>query len=306
MTLSPDRLQQMRDCAVAAGAEYDRQAAEGTLYQPSRPFWDASLPTYIENWPLELHAMSIPSIVVRLSFDEARTLGSHNGDWGVTFEAPPDHQALKAAMIAKWDEKLRLFPRGAFIRLGSRSPKDGLYWGVNAQDHPGGRVRSGEEAWRRMTACSERIYEDLQMQLQMKYEPRIVFREWIDMPEWSEFRCFQHGAQLVGISQYFHRGVYPEVIKDAAGLKWAIEQFHEHVFRPAIKDNQSLQDVVFDVFVKKLKFSTITRWEVKLVEINPFGPLTDPCLFDWNRLEFRGQLRYRKEFGPRDTCTKEV
>jgi hypothetical protein len=312
----------------------EQKKAEGTLYKPSESFWEISKPTFIENWPVDLFNLSIPTAILMLDDREARTLGSYITELGEAFDnVPEEHETIKKFLVDKLDIFVKRYPHGAFVRLGSRSPKDALYWGCRPTDSPDGRVRSGEEAFWRLTACSERIYDDLQMQLAMHYDPRIVVRQWIDLPEWTEFRCFQRDGQLIGISQYYHRGVYSELETDAAALKWAIQQFHEKLFKP-VTALTHLRDVIFDVFVKKagggepsgvchcgatmdghsvydnhapVDNPLPVRWEVKLLEINPFFNMTDPCLFDWNRPEdFAGQLRYRKELGPRATSTCDV
>jgi hypothetical protein len=303
--------------------ETARRAQPNDLFGSCGDYWGTASPTFMENWPSDLRDISIPSYDRELSRDEALVLGASIWDWGECFDVShlSDERVneLRASLIQWLDSKVKLMPNGAFVRLGSRSPKDGLYWGQKPTDDTEGRVRTGEEAFWRMTAASERIADDLRLQLGKGYAPHIFVRQWIDMPEWCEFRCFQQNGRLIGISQYYNRGVYQEVCEDAAGMKWAIEQFHQLVFKPITQDNPTLKNVVFDIFVKPLIQVSIDgsgkpipgtgsrRYEVKLLEINPFFNLTDPCLFDWNApSDFRGQLRYRTELGPRATSTKEV
>jgi hypothetical protein len=153
-----------------------------------------------------------------------------------------------------------------------------------------------------LTCCSERIYDDLHMQIAMNYPPSVWIREGLDLPEWSEFRCFMQDRKLVGISQYYYRGVHQDLLGDVPGIKWAIQQF----FKLQFKDASHLDSVVFDVFVKRRRVGfrdgaetgPLYAYEVKLLEINPFYNLSDPCLFDWNRPEeFKGQIRFRTELG---------
>jgi D123 len=278
--------------------------------KPASEYWRIVVPTFMENWPSDLHNMSIPSRARKLTRDECLVLGASILDWGEAFNishlSGSQINTVRIGLTEWLDEHISVMPYGAFVRLGSRSPKDGLYWGTQKDDNPHGRVDNGTQAFWRLTAASERIADDLRMQLSVNYPTHIFIRQWIDMPEWCEFRCFQKNGRLIGVSQYYHRGVYSEVCDDAPGLKWAIEQFHQLVFAPTVQDNPELNDVVFDIFITR-RGNGDHRYEVKLLEINPYFNLTDPCLFDWNQpADFNGQLKYRFALGPRASCTKEV
>jgi len=308
---SDERTSMMESQIAEVSAIIEQQKADGTLYKPTQAYWDLARPTFIENWPSDLHSISIPSTIIRLDEREANTLGSYIIELGEGFEnTPEEHEAVRDDLIRIIDQAVKYYPHGAFVRLGSRSPKDAMYWGVG----PGEDsfcVRTGKDAWRLLTACSERVYDDLRMQLAMHYDPRIVVREWIDLPEWSEFRCFQRNGQLIGISQYYYRRPYLEILQDTDGIKWAIEQFHKLQFLPAYTS-----DIVFDIFVKRRQVGIrcfgpnagpMFNYEVKLLEINPFFNLTDPCLFDWTKPEeFDGRMRFTRELGTRAQGTGEV
>jgi hypothetical protein len=284
-------------------------------------YWDIVRPTYIENWERSLHSLSIPSIGILLEGDAARRLGSNIIEYGGEFcqtEAEQEHNARaldwaaraaasgmlnmpeppnKIELIeptlacgdisdirARVSDAVDRMPNGAFIRLGSRSPKDS--WALQRE---GGKVLPGEDPLRFILDCSERIYEDLMLAIQRNYYPCIWVRQWIDIPRWAEFRCFMKHRQLTGISQYnyLNNEIFPEL--DVDMCEWAIREF----FKDFLKAT-TLQDVVFDVFVKSRKAGPHSRdVEVKLLEINPYLELTDPCLFSWHA-EFDGSFRYNK------------
>lgn len=172
------------------------------------------------------------------------------------------------------------FPKGAFIRLGSRSPKDAFTREETQRTLP------GQDPLRFMLATSERICDDLHLALEENYAPHIFVRQWLDMPQWSEFRCFMQNRKLVGISQYYYMDQFEEIGKEAKGILFAITEFFK-LFR----DASHLGDVVFDVFVKLIQSENTWVWEVRLLEINPFFEMTDPCLFDWRR-PFGGVFKY--------------
>lgn len=333
---SPKPLKRCLDCdgtgsrfvATQENAGVEEAMTNETQNRPTNEYWDTARPTFMENWPGDLHSLSIPSYSRKLTRDEALVLGHDIVEWGEGFDvsnlSASQVQAIRTDLIQWMDAKVKTL-NGAFVRLGSRSPKDALYWGCKQGDDPSGKVMDGEKAYWRLTACSERVSDDLHMQIVMNYEPHIFLRQWVDLPEWTEFRCFQRDQQLIGISQYYYRGVYPEIANDASGLKWAIEQFHANCFSVVTRDYPHLKDVVFDVFIKRQMRDATNpsvsrssdwrpdaegkrfRYEVKLLEINPLFNLTDPCLFDWNKPEeFTGTLKYRTQLGPSLTSTAIV
>jgi hypothetical protein len=239
-----------------------------------------------------------------LSLEEARVFGSWIYELGEGFDEITTDAAFEATFKATLIRMLDLafegsFPDGAFVRLGSRSPKDSLYWGMDPEDSESGIVRNADQAIRRLISCSERVYDDLQMHLAMDTPPCIYLRKWIDIPEALEFRCFMKDRKLIGISQYYHHGVYPEVTDNLSKFKQIIEAFFAEKFLPAIH----LDSVVFDVFMTG---NNVRDYQTHLLEINPFYELCDPCLFDWSKPEdFQGQLRYRSELGSRGFGTKD-
>ncbi len=170
------------------------------------------------------------------------------------------------------------------MRLGSRSPKDSWY----GSEH-GFKVLNSHEALSILMGDSERVFDDLCLAINENYIPHIWIRQWVDMSKWSEFRCFMKARKLVGISQYFYRdGAFEEIISDADTIKWAIEQFF-----PEFASLSHLEDVVFDVYLKRRRYGDATAWECKLIEINPYFELTDPCLFNWNNPDgFDGSFKY--------------
>lgn len=242
-------------------------------------YFELVKPTYIENWPKELYSLSIGQVGIKLSIKEAEILCSNNLELNECFNFErfqnPDE------IIKILDSGIIKFPNGAFVRLGSRSPKDCLYPSKE-------KCFNGKDAFKRLTACSERISEDLSLAINNNYEPYIWLREWQEIPEWAEFRCFMIDKKLAGISQYNYFKTYPELQMFSSTIKWYIEMFYR-LFVKAIH----LDNVVFDVFIK-IKLDHKERvGQIKLLEINPFFELTDPCLFNWNDMDlFDGRLLF--------------
>lgn len=253
-------------------------------------YFDRVAPTYLEFWPKELCSLSIAQVSIRLDLNDMLRLGCANGEWGEVFRGDfGDSVGDLSKIEAKLDEAISKFPNGAFVRLGSRSPKDS--W-VGCRE--GFKVTSGKEALRRLTDSSERVHDDLSLALANEYEAFLFVRQWMDIPPESEFRCFMKGRKLVGVSQYQYRDVFPWVKENKEGIHFAIEEFF-HDFKKA----SHLDDVVFDVFVKLRRRGNESEYEVKLLEINPFFEMTDPCLFDWrNGGDFDGSFRTKGQEKP--------
>jgi hypothetical protein len=255
------------------------------LYDPPPHRHFGAVPTYLENWPDTLHSLSIASVDIPLTRSEAIALGSNNIELGEAFA--PEPLSMDPIRKKLTDAFKRLGGGPAFIRLGSRSPKDVFYWPKDTF-----QVDNADEALQLMTAGSERILDDLKLSLHFDHLPHLFLRQWVDIPEWAEFRCYMKNRRLVAVSQYYYRKVYPEVLEDPSGILWAIEQFFLNQFRNA----SHLDDVVFDVVVTSRWLGRFHNWQVKLLEINPYWNLCDPCMFTWKAiddLEASGEREFR-------------
>lgn len=241
-------------------------------------YFDQVLPTYLENWPAALAKLSIRQAGLTLSVEEAEALGTNMVELFECFEQPwaRDITSIRERLVGLFTK----FPEGAFVRLGSRSPKDALY-----RKHTSLRVHSAYDALSLLLGASERIMDDLLLAIAKNYRPSIFVREWLDIPPWTEFRCFMKKRSLVGISQYFYRNVYPPLLAAVGDIEGAVRDFF-----PAFEESCHIQDVVFDIVVQPS-----APWQVTLLEINPYFELTDPCLFHWHDDDFDGGFRFCRE-----------
>jgi hypothetical protein len=257
-------------------------------------YWAHVLPTYIENWPSGLYNLSIPQVNLRLPMPRAFLKlfelvmdGKPISDLAVSY--------LKA-LEAKINKEASVFPNGFFVRLGSRSPKDS--W---TGDREGFKCHDGAKALRLLLDSPERVYDDVALAVAHDYKPQIWLREWIDIPEWAEFRCFMKDRKLIGISKYDYLkeqryDEIVEIVENADSIRWAIEKFFSDQFLPRIH----LDSVVFDIWVKLRARGNEQQWEVRLLEINPFGVFTDPCLFSWkDGGDMDGSFKFITESAPK-------
>lgn len=252
-------------------------------------YFDLIKPTFIENWPAQLCNLSIAQVDIPLSLrDTNRLQGEIEHVWHALENKlyyTPD--VFASSLIKQLDYAINKFPNGAFIRLGSRSPKDSILF-CETQ----GLVKNGVDAISLLTHFSERVWEDLYIAIKNNYAAHIFVREWQEIKPWSEFRCFMKNRRLVGISQYdYHQGYMPEIDKYKNSIRFAIDHFFKQ-----FKKVCHLDDVVFDVYIKQHPCpQNELSWEVRLLELNPLMETTDPCQFDWrNGGDFDGSFRYIK------------
>lgn len=241
-------------------------------------------PTYIENWSDALVALSIAQTDIPLGAAEARALLARNN--GATNSHTHDSQQSVEKVVEKLGAALRHYPEGVFVRLGSRSGKDSRF----AAQH-GLRIFHPHAALRMLTEGSRRVAFDLRLAARFDYAPHIFVRRWCEIARWAEFRCFMKNRRLVGISQYDCKnlGHCTEIAANAARIRAVIEKFFEKL-QPA----SHLDDVIFDVFLSREEGSPGgDDFNVRLLELNPFIPQTDACLFDWSGGgDFDGSFRY--------------
>lgn len=116
-------------------------------------------------------------------------------------------------------------------------------------------------------------------------DPASLFlRQWVNIAPWAEFRVFIRGRAIIGVSQYPVQTFHPEIAAHADAIQQGIVQlFHEtmHLL--------PLDDVVAEVYATPAP----TGLTMRLIELNPFLPLTDAGLFTWaGGGDFDGSFRY--------------
>ena len=252
-------------------------------------FFNNAKKTFIENWPVRLYNESIATLLLQLTDEETNSLIAANICTIDETGEEPTKENIDALKLLqhKISDYIKRFPNGAYVKLGSRSPKDS-YIGYKEGFH----CFDGEKAIV-LFNDSERIREDLVMAQAFNYKPSIAVREWLTIPEWAEFRGFFKNKKLVGLSQYNYRSKksYPEILENAGSIEWAVQKRAEQIaeFLP-------MPDIVADFFYKVKTYGNEKVSEVVLIELNPFDIWTDPCLFNWSKDKFETfEFRYIKE-----------
>lgn len=173
-------------------------------------YFDLVKPTYIENWPSGLINHSISTVHFKLTDDQVRTLIACSYIAVESGFAPSKKEKAALKDLEKvLDRYIAQFPKGAFIRLGSRSPKDSYNAYKRLYCY-----HSGLEAIAAL-CDSERIHDDLHLAKTNNYMPHLVVREWIKIEPWQEFRAFYKNRKLVGLSQYnyLRQEIFPEILE---------------------------------------------------------------------------------------------
>uniref|UniRef100_A0A3B4Z5S0 Translation initiation factor eIF2 assembly protein n=1 Tax=Stegastes partitus TaxID=144197 RepID=A0A3B4Z5S0_9TELE len=107
----------------------------------------------------------------------------------------------------------------------------------------------------------------------------LVLRKWSELIPGGEFRCFVKENKLIAISQRDYTQYYQHILKQEAPICQAIQEF----FSQHIQYNFPDEDFVFDVYRD-------SQGRVWLIDLNPFGEVTDSLLFTWEELTSGGEI----------------
>ncbi|KAM9335011.1 translation initiation factor eIF2 assembly protein [Symphorus nematophorus] len=114
----------------------------------------------------------------------------------------------------------------------------------------------------------------------------LVLRKWSELIPGGEFRCFVKENKLIAISQRDYTQYYQHILKQEEQICQAIQEF----FSQHIQYNFLDEDFVFDVYRD-------SQGRVWLIDLNPFGEVTDSLLFTWEELTSGGEISQQQE-GP--------
>lgn len=103
---------------------------------------------------------------------------------------------------------------------------------------------------------------------------QLILRKYVEIVPGMEFRCFIKSNQIIGISQRHHEIYYDYLQSNLSNLKAEILEFYNAKIKGKFADSN---------FVVDIYKNQVGEW--KLIDFNPFGPLTDPLLFTWTELE---------------------
>jgi len=144
------------------------------------------------------------------------------------------------------------------------------------------RVNTALEALR-LLASSSRVMQDISHTLDQGrtgWSMSIVARQWDDDVRLErEFRTFVVAGEVTGISQYDDQLMYPFVGTHAEEIVAAIAVCVAAA-KPQLQRLSASLGVVVDLLV--VPGSEGRPWQARIIELNPFGPMTGSPLFSWN------------------------
>ena len=226
--------------------EEHRQVAEAWLARAQS--------TLIDQWPVEIAELSIPTELVRI--DALAAFGAICD----LMDQKPVNQWMRD-LAADLDSRMGW--KRWFIRLNSRSPKD------NPWPFETPATMSGKEAVM-LLAGSMRIFDDLNEFRFLPEQPCYVcLREFNPkITPAGEFRCFVKDGALIAVSHYDYLRPWAGPENQGRELRGKIDAW----FTERLQPHLHVKDVVFDLFIDH-------DGSILLIELNPYGR-SDPCHFE--------------------------
>ncbi|KAG7456286.1 hypothetical protein MATL_G00250190 [Megalops atlanticus] len=115
----------------------------------------------------------------------------------------------------------------------------------------------------------------------------LVLRKWSELIPGGEFRCFVKENKLIGISQRDYTQYYQHISKQRGDICRAIHDF----FRDHVQYKFLDEDFVLDVYRD-------SEGRVWVIDLNPFGEVTDSLLFTWEELTNQVERDPDQQDGP--------
>lgn len=228
--------------------------------------------TFIENWPKELRALSIPTRSIPIVGDDLVALGGCSATFRDAF-VEFERRNFTDVFLCQIKDALDEFPDGVMPRIGYCS------WKASTILHkPLLRV---SDVMGTITRDDNRIARGLLPHAMGGAPAMLHLREWQDIPPAEEFRLFILGHSRIGMSQY-HRTVPRSAsmydVEVRASLLSEFARRMRHAF--------SFEDVVIDIYINR----AVEPLSVVIIEMNPLDARTDLCLLT-SPAEIDGTLR---------------
>ena len=169
----------------------------------------------------------------------------------------------------------------AFVRTDICAPKDIMHNPIREREGFSVIVTEPEKVIALLLA-SERIGE---MHYFLEKEP--IKRVWLrEVPKagrlFCEVRAFIRGYKLIAVSQYDYKQ-YDRKLHDDVGLPIYVETIKRIIESMRLREKGFPSRLVMDFCMTCPLFPVDDV--IRLVEVNPWCPDTDPCLFSWDELE---------------------
>lgn len=236
--------------------------------------------TFPEAWPAALAGMAAPMVSIPMSPEDAAVLGSYSAGFRAAL-GDRRGEFFSDGFMAALEGALTAFPGGVMPRTSYCSWKGSMLDNLPLRTLP--------ELMQVITADNRRVGDSLVVMLSAGDPVCLHLREWREIAPWSEFRLFVRRRRVVGVSQYRWQSVFPEIAARREALVATLRAFMAEAL-PELH----MEDVVIDVNVDPDPDAE-TGLKAWLIELNPFSPATDPCLYSWARGgDFDGDFRFNR------------
>lgn len=149
-------------------------------------------------------------------------------------------------------------------------------------------VRSAEDAMSLLLG-SCRVMQDVSRTLDKGrhgWDMSVVVRAWDDAVALDrEYRTFVVGGQITAISQYDDQLVsdseLPNAEETVGAISQCLEQARSGLEHLGLANAASALVIDFLLVHEDASSTGGATWTARLIELNPFGPSTGACLFDW-------------------------
>lgn len=196
----------------------DPKELERRLVAQAKSIVPQTIPFNIESWQPGLLALSVQTVIIELSVAEIRLLEDMiqqaHGDGRAVDKNTPIYVELYQRIARAIDA----VGGRAFIRLGSRSPKDSC--GYLNNDMKMVPIYNARDAIGLITSETERLWNDIDDARRADYIPRLCIRRFLDFDLEHEFRCFIEAGEIAGITQYHSQDrPFRWIVKNASAIK---------------------------------------------------------------------------------------
>lgn len=234
--------------------------------------------TFPEHYPDAIRDLMLPMVSIKLSGHDAQVLGQFNMAYRAAMSGPPVAAYFSQGFLDALEAVMAQFPAGVMPRIGFCSWKAGAIVNTPAQGARG--------VLQIMSRDDPRIGRAMIAHVATREPAVLHLRPWVSIPDWAEFRMFIREGRVVGASQYLHRETFPAITYNEGPILAALQAFSE-----VLLADVHLPSVVADVFVEPQG----KGFRATLIELNPFGPDTDACLFRWAKGgDFDGSFRFNR------------
>ncbi len=204
----------------------------------------------ISDWYCSLGAFSFPTVFIRLTQAEKDAL-----------MADDDDTHAGGAVVSRLQEAMDSLPGSSFVGADVCSPTDSPHF------RPGSAITSGADAWE-LLATSPKV----QAALREGRTDRLTVRPFRRMDRTREFRMFLRNRRLLAMSQYCLERHFKRLAKRQEEI-WQRGLELAEAMAPFVPETP----FTADCYLK-------SDGDMLLVDLNPWGPPTDPLLFrNWDR-----------------------